>query len=92
MVDMKDLYPGCRVKIVDHWVFGCHQNADGLMDPWLGQVMTVDYIGISGTGRPCVYMKEDMGVGSELQGYRWCWFPAAIAEILSDFPDVDDLI
>lgn len=32
MVNAEDLYPGCKVRIVDEWVPGCHQNSDGLMD------------------------------------------------------------
>ena len=83
MVELKDLYPGCKVRIVDQWGPGCDQSDDGLMDRWLGQTMTVDYIGTNLSGRPCAFMCEDVGDGPSLQGDRWYWFPEAIAEIIT---------
>ena len=44
MVNINELYPGCKVRIVDRWVSGCHQAPDGSMDRWLGAVMTVQEI------------------------------------------------
>ena len=41
MVELKDLAPGMKIKIVDEWVPGCRQNYDGQMDHWLGKIVTV---------------------------------------------------
>lgn len=32
---------GDKVKIVDKWLPGCHQNSEGKMDKWLGKIMTI---------------------------------------------------
>lgn len=91
MVELKELYPGAKVKIVDKWCAKCYASTG--MNIWLGQTMTVDYIGATWGGTPCAFMLEDVGHGSIIQGNRWYWFPAAIDYILDeDFPDVDDLI
>lgn len=91
MVELKDLYPGAKVKIVDKWCAGCNEVTP--MNIWLGQIMTVDYVGETPHEDPCAFMMEDVGHGSIIQGNRWYWFPAAIDYILDeDFPDVDDLI
>ena len=88
MVNIKELYPGCKVRIVDRWVPRCHQAPDGGMDRWLGAVMTVQEIPEGGF----VIMEEDAGDGPFWQGGHWRWFPAAIAEVLVDVPPIDDLI
>ena len=41
MVPVEMLSPGMRVKIVDSWNDRCGQNYDGLMDKYLGQIVTV---------------------------------------------------
>ena len=66
---------GDKVRIVDHWVDGCHQNKEGGMDEWLGKVMTVAEITSWGSWR----MKED--------NKRWCWNDNAIAGLAEDFED-----
>lgn len=38
--EFDQIQPGDRVQIVDKWVGGGH-NSEGLMDKWLGQIMTV---------------------------------------------------
>lgn len=88
MVDIRDLYPGCKVRIVDRWVSGCHQAPSGDMNHWLGAVMTVQEIQPGGF----VIMEEDAGDGPTFQGGHWRWFPAAIAEVLVDVPPIGDLI
>lgn len=87
MVELIKLYPGCKVKIVDKWVTGCHQNPSGQMDRWLGQIMTVDHVSSN-----YVYMIEDKGYGPIHQGNRWRWLAPSISDIVQDLPQVDDLI
>lgn len=41
MVNLDALAPGIRVKIVDEWKPGCGQNVNGLMDKYLGQIVTI---------------------------------------------------
>ena len=59
MVDIRDLYPGCKVRIVNQWAPSCHQAPSGDMDRWLGSVMTVQEI----TSKGYVIMEEDTGDG-----------------------------
>ena len=88
MVDINELYPGCKVRIVNQWAPSCHQAPSGDMDRWLGGVMTVQEI----TSKGYVIMEEDAGNGPAYQNGHWRWFPAAIAEVLVDVPPIDDLI
>ena len=76
MVPMSDLRPGMKVKIVDHWVPGCCQNPDGLMDHWLGQIVT-----IRGVFDSFATIEEDTN-DSRLGG--WAWHPSAIDHIVTD--------
>lgn len=77
MVDIKDLYPGCKVRIVDKWVPGCWEDPVGEMNPWLGQIMTVSKI-YTDCARGVLFasMEEDEG--------SWYWYAPAIAEITTD--------
>ena len=74
MVDLKDLHPGMKIQIVDHWGPGCHQNPDGRMDHWLGQIVTVLRVYDS-----FVEIVEDQY--ERLNG--WNWAPAAIDRIVA---------
>jgi len=74
MVQMCDLHKGDRVKIVDLWVPGCHQNSDGLMDQYLGSVMTVRYVSESFCN-----LVEDR---EDLRPTGWTWYPASIEYIV----------
>jgi len=69
---------GDRVLIVPQWPVGAGQNPDGLMDHWLGQVMTIREVETSGV-RPYYRMKEDK---SEHIGKGWFWFPNMIYCVL----------
>ena len=44
MVDLSELRPGMKVKIVDQWGPGCGENPEGHMDYWLGQIVTIRHI------------------------------------------------
>lgn len=61
---------GDRVRIVSKWGAGCYQNRDGVMDKWLGKVMTVKFAGAT------VYkMVED---ATENDGRGWFWYTNSI--------------
>lgn len=45
MIDIETLAPGTKVKIVDEWRPSCGQNVEGLMDKYLGQIVTVSKYG-----------------------------------------------
>ena len=69
---------GDKVKIVDAWVPGCGQNSSGLMDKWLGKIMTIREV-------KCLHccMEEDQG---DRPG-GWNWFAPAIAgKVVADKP------
>lgn len=64
---------GDKVRIVSKWTDGCNQNPHGLMDKWLGKVMTIRAI------KGELYkMKEDIHEG--LGG--WCWNEATISRLV----------
>ena len=64
---------GDKVRIVSEWGKGCHENADGKMDKWLGKVMTIISVDCD---RECYKMREDK---SEHNGYGWYWFENCVA-------------
>lgn len=78
MVPIEELSPGVCVKIVDHWVGGCHHNSSGYMDKYLGQTVTV-YKNEGGY----VLIEEDIGDCSPYKDGRWHWFPNAFERIVS---------
>lgn len=63
---------GDKVRIVRKWGEGCHQNSKGMMDKWLGKVMTIRV-----AYEDCTYgMQEDKG---ENGGIAWLWNEECIA-------------
>ena len=87
MVELKDLAPGMKIKIVDEWVPGCRQNYGGGMDHWLGKIVTVKEI-----RNTSFIIEEDYGE-CRLQSGHWHWFPNAVDYIVypdNDLPDIDD--
>ena len=81
MVELSLIEPGMQVRIVEKWVPGCCQNRSGMMDCWLGKVMTV-----KGHGYGSISMVEDSGI--------WAWNKHTIAEIIdtTSVPFVCDLL
>lgn len=77
MVPIADLHPGMRVKIVDQWVDGCYQNDKGLMDKYLGQIVT-----ILETGKHTAYIEEDAGDCGWHRGGHWEWLPESFDYIV----------
>lgn len=59
MVNLDVLAPGVKVKIVDEWEAGCGQNVDGLMDKYLGKIVTI--------------LDEDSGDCRFRVGGHWAW-------------------
>lgn len=72
MVNIEDLYPGMRVKIVDEWCKGCIQNINGAMDKWLGEIVTIRNI-IPRGGSARFYIEED--------DQNWVWNPYMVEYI-----------
>lgn len=60
---------GDRVRIVDEWGEGCNQNLEGLMDGWLGKVMTIRDTYLFGNYFN-YFMEEDEG--------EWAWNDSCI--------------
>lgn len=61
---------GDKVKIVDKWRNGCHQNLNGKMDKWLGKFMTIRTEFPFGIFDDCYFMVEDK---DENSGNGWLW-------------------
>lgn len=68
------LEPGTRVRIKDHWESGI-QNANGEMDHWLGEIMTIR----RRIGESTYRMEEDV---EEIYD-GWSWSP-------KDFDVIDE--
>lgn len=81
MVPVKMLLPGMRVKIVDEWNSGCGQNVEGLMDKYLGQIVTV--LEIQGG---IVTIEEDAGDCKFRTGGHWVWGSMCFDCIIEDEP------
>ena len=71
MLTINDVKVGDKVRIISERG-GCW-NPDGLMDKWMGKVMTIAKIDDLG----CITMEEDE---------RWLWCIEDIAEIVKDEP------
>lgn len=68
---------GDKVRIVDSWNENTNENKDGLMDHWLGKVMTIRDVQYD----HYYYMEEDR---NEYLGEGWRWNEACIAGLASD--------
>lgn len=70
MVNLDVLAPGIRVKIVDEWKPGCGQNVNGLMDKYLGQIVTILDVDVD---EDTATIEEDSGdCRFRVDGY-WAW-------------------
>lgn len=78
---------GDRVRIVDEWPrYGAFQNREGLMDKYLGTVMTIERVNNYSYG---YYTMEEDGQ----DGHRkWQWFEAAIAGLAEPDVSSDDFL
>ncbi len=68
MVDIQELSPGMRVKIVDKWNQNCNRNPDGRMDKYLGKIVTILEV-LYGAA----IIEEDTDDGPSHQGGHWRW-------------------
>ena len=75
---------GDRVRIVDEWPpRGAFQNREGLMDKYLGTVMTIQRV-----NKGYYTMKED----DHDDCRKWQWFEAAIAGFAEPDVSSDDFL
>lgn len=82
MVNIHTLNRGDKVKIIDKWCIGCCQNINGLMDRYLGSIMTVKNVEFAH-----VEFYED---AADRDGRGWQWVPATIeCVVCDDKEDVD---
>lgn len=72
---------GDKVRIVKKWTKACRTNPFGMMDKYLGRVMTIREI--VDDGLDLYYRMEE----DTKKGEAWCWFPAAIARIEKEAAD-----
>lgn len=85
MVDIQDLRPGMRVKIIDKWVQNCNQNQDGRMDKYLGKIVTILEV-LYGSA----IIKEDTGEGPRHQNGHWRWNKYCLDYIVCDEDEFED--
>lgn len=79
MVDIYTLLPGMQVKIVDEWNEHTGENSDGIMDKYLGTIVTVKQL-VDG----CIWIEED----SPIDGRHWYWNAYCI-DCVVDEPDYE---
>lgn len=68
MVDVRSLQPGDKIRIVSEWPKGGMQNCNGLMDKYLGQILTVKYVDTKGD---CCRAFEDENDRPDGGGWYW---------------------
>lgn len=86
MIDISMLQVGDKIRVVDVWPAEGRHNREGLMDEYLGQILTVRNIN---TRRKFCQVWEDADGGYDLDG--WAWYPELIDEIVSEEADeIDD--
>ena len=78
MVNLEDMHVGDVVQIVSQKGRSWWWNNDGLMDQWLGQIMTVKAVYESPHYR-YVKMYEDE---TEYIGDGWYWYPEMIDHVV----------
>lgn len=72
---------GDKVRIVAEWGDGCGQNSFGLMDKWLGKVMTIKKL-LTNCGKLAYEMEEDQ---EENYGLGWHWNEKCISGLANKF-------
>lgn len=92
MVDVRNLQPGDKIRIVSEFDKDCLANEGGEMDIWLGKVLTVSQV-LHDENTPeefawCVNCRETDSIDPFK---RWYWYPAAIEEVVSEerLPEVN---
>lgn len=73
---------GDKVRIVDKWEKHSFHNDEGLMDEWLGKVMTIKSV-VLGCG---YFMEEDQGTRKDSVFDCWLWSDDMIAGLVSEAP------
>lgn len=75
--DLLDIKVGDQILIVDRWVSGCAQNSSGMMDKYLGQILTISCICTQSEGYFSCCTKEDNG--------RWLWNHKCITKVIKSY-------
>lgn len=86
MVDLSTLAPGIKVKVVDEWTAGCGQNLNGLMDKYLGQIVTILEVDIE---EDLVFIEEDSGDCRFHTDGHWTWNSYCFDYIVDDGMDFE---
>lgn len=76
-VALLDIQIGDQILIVDHWVSGCAQNSSGMMDKYLGKILTINYIYRQNESYFSCRAKEDSGF--------WLWNHNCIAKVIKSY-------
>lgn len=87
MIDILDLVPGAKVKIIDEWLPLCGQNAEGLMDKYLGQIVTVMEVNVD---EDIVLIEEDAGDCEFRMSGHWIWNAFCFDYIIEDDASDED--
>lgn len=86
VINLQELRPGMRVRIVEDPADIPYIDPGYKMVKWCGQVVTVLSVNDNS-----IEIEEDKGEGPEHQGGHWLWSDRAIECIIeeSDYPDFD---
>lgn len=89
MVDTSLLYPGVKVRIIDSWAeLPSHdrwQASNGMMDHWLGQIVTIRKVPNHNGG--WFKIEED---SDERSGEGWVWRANGFSEIIDERPEPEE--
>ena len=88
MVNINELYPGCKVRIADRWVSGCHQARRWRDGPLAGQ----RYDGARDLTKRICHHGGGCRIRSDFPGWTLALVSSGYAEVLVDVPPIDDLI
>ena len=85
VVNLKDLSPGMKVKIVDAWGTRCYVNSEGRMDRHLGTIVTIKWV-----SDVFACIEEDVGEGTYGDNKNWEWYPNTFDYIVgNESPDIE---
>ena len=87
MVDIHELSPGMRVKIIDRWGQNCNQNPDGCMDKYLGKIVTILEVLYDAA---IATIEEDTDDGPRHQEGHWRWNKYCFDYIVCDEDESED--
>lgn len=90
MIDISMLQVGDKIRVVNIWPVGGRQNNSGLMDKYLGQILTVREI--VPTEKFCRVLEDMSDRNYSPTEKGWAWYSELIDEIVFDKTDeMDDV-